>query len=204
MTDWQNRIIKNGIERAGAFLANEENWRIHPRPQQEAVNALLEQVGWVQDVIVNIRSAPEWGDRRHVETLLDGHLRVTLALRKSEDEPVPVKYVDLSPDEEHLVLALLDATTGEAAADREKMDALLASIQTDAPALQSLLSKVAEDLGLYFEQRASGGDELDMDAFGTQQQQDVLFRVVVDNLSQDEARQLADGIENARVEQYRK
>lgn len=203
MTDWQNRIIQNGIEAAGAFLANEENWRIHPRPQQEAVSALLERVGWVQDVIVNVRSAPEWGDRRHVQTLLDGHLRVTLALRKSEDEPVPVKYVDLSPDEEHLVLALLDATTGEAAADREKMDALLSTIQTEAPALQSLLSKVAEDLGLYFEQH-SGGDELDMGAFEQQQHQDVLFRVVVDGLSQDEARQLADGIDNARVEQYRK
>ncbi len=52
--------------------------------------------GWIQDVIVNRRTASEWGPEQNRAVILDGHDRVKLALKKGEPS-VPVKYVDLSP-----------------------------------------------------------------------------------------------------------
>jgi hypothetical protein len=56
------------------LLANPRNWRIHPKAQQEALAAVLDQVGWVQDIIVNQRTG-------HV---VDGHARIALAISKQE------------------------------------------------------------------------------------------------------------------------
>jgi hypothetical protein len=70
------------------LLANPKNFRVHPRHQQDALKGVLSEVGWVQDVIVNVRT----------NTVVDGHLRVMLALRHNEPT-IPVKYVDLSQAE---------------------------------------------------------------------------------------------------------
>jgi hypothetical protein len=96
-TTWQNRIVGHGLEKPDELLANPRNWRIHPKAQQDALGGLLDKVGWVQDVIVNQRTG-------HV---VDGHLRVSLSISRQEPE-IPVVYVDLSPEEEALVLASLD------------------------------------------------------------------------------------------------
>ena len=96
-TNWRNRII--GIEDVApdSLLANPANWRIHPKHQQDALEGVLNEVGSVQQVIVNQRTG----------NLIDGHLRVTLAMRRNE-ATIPVNYVDLSPEEESLILATLD------------------------------------------------------------------------------------------------
>ena len=44
---------------------------------------------------------------RRTGYVIDGHARVALALTRKEAS-VPVLYVDLSPDEERLVLATFD------------------------------------------------------------------------------------------------
>src|SRR5690606_15210341 len=94
---WRSRIVGHGEEDPDQLLANPRNWRLHPKEQQRALGAALGDIGWVQSVIVNQRTGH----------LVDGHLRVELAL--SRDEPsVPVVYVDLSADEEAIVLATLD------------------------------------------------------------------------------------------------
>lgn len=117
---WQNRIIGSGTERPDQLLANPRNFRRHPREQQSALRGVLSEVGWVQDVIVNQRTG----------FLVDGHLRVELAMREGQTD-VPVKYVDLSPDEEALVLASLDPIAALATADADALTALLADIQSD-------------------------------------------------------------------------
>lgn len=83
---WKNRIIGHESHEAGWFVANPKNWRIHPAAQGEAVEGALESVGWVRSVLVNQRTG----------YILDGHLRITLALRQGEDTVVPVEIVDLS------------------------------------------------------------------------------------------------------------
>ena len=94
---WANRIVGEGYEAPDQLLAAPDNWRIHPREQQEALEGVLDRVGWVTRIIVNKRTG-------HV---IDGHLRVSLAISRGEPT-VPVTYVDLSDREEGLVLATLD------------------------------------------------------------------------------------------------
>ena len=71
MADWRNRIAGSGEESPDQLLANPRNFRRHPKHQQDALRGVLAEVGWVQDVIVN----------RTTGHLVDGHLRVELAMR---------------------------------------------------------------------------------------------------------------------------
>lgn len=106
---WQNRIVGHGDEDPEQLLANPENWRIHGQMQQQALSSVLEKVGLVQSIVVNRRSG----------FVVDGHLRVSLALRSGQTS-VPVTYVDLSDEEERLILASLDPISAMAGADSEK------------------------------------------------------------------------------------
>lgn len=134
---WRTRIVDHGEETPDQLLANPANWRIHPKAQQDALAGVLDQVGWVQDVIVNRRSG-------HV---IDGHLRVALAISRNEPS-VPVVYVDLDDDEERLVLAALDPLAAMAATDADALASLLASVATSDAALQAMLDGLATRAGL--------------------------------------------------------
>jgi hypothetical protein len=81
---WNNRIVGHGLEVPSELLANPQNWRIHPQIQQGMMEGALEEIGWIQEVVVNQRSG----------YLIDGHLRVMIAMRNG-DKPMPVLYVDL-------------------------------------------------------------------------------------------------------------
>jgi hypothetical protein len=133
----QNRIIGSGIEKLDNILFNPRNWRIHPLNQQNALNGVLDEVGWVQEVIVNQRTG----------NLVDGHLRCQLASRKGETE-IPVKYVDLSEEEEALVLATIDPIGAMAATDKEKLDELFRDIQSDNEDIQKLISDIGAKEGI--------------------------------------------------------
>ena len=122
---WGNRIVATGTVQAGQLLGNEKNWRVHPIGQQTALGDVLTAVGFVQTVVVNKRTDKAWGKDRNVETLVDGHLRVQLALSRGEGTEVPVTYVDLTPAEENLVLVTLDPIAALAGKDAEKLTALL-------------------------------------------------------------------------------
>jgi hypothetical protein len=138
MPDWQSRIVGHGEEAPDQLLANPKNWRIHPKSQQSAMEAVLDKVGWVQDVIVN----------RQTGNMIDGHMRVSLADRRNE-KTVPVVYVDLSPEEEDLVLATLDPLGDLAATDRAQLSELLGELDrtTMVDELASLLVELEPDPG---------------------------------------------------------
>lgn len=129
---WRNRITGAGEEAPDQLLANPANWRIHSKAQQDALAGALDQVGWVQQVLINRRSG----------FVVDGHARVALALSRCEPA-VPVLYVDLAPEEEALVLATLDPIGAMAGRDDEKLRALLAEVTVDDAGLLALLG----DLG---------------------------------------------------------
>lgn len=130
---YKNRIIGEGDEPIDQIQFNPANWRIHPQMQQDALNGVLREVGWVQRVVVNKRTG----------NLVDGHARVMLADRAGE-KTVPVIYVDLSEDEEKLILASLDPIAEQAATDKEKLEELLQDIQSCDPGLQALFADMAE------------------------------------------------------------
>lgn len=130
----RNRIVGHGDEKPEDLLANPKNWRRHPKHQEEALEGVLARVGWVQSVIVNKRTG----------LLVDGHLRVEVAKRRKE-ATLPVVYVDLSEDEEALILATLDPLAAMADTDREQLAGLLQTLEVQDPALQAMLDGLSLD-----------------------------------------------------------
>lgn len=135
---WVNRIVGYGEEAADQLLANDKNWRVHGKAQQEALTDVLESVGVVQNIIVNQRTG----------AVVDGHLRVSLALRQDGSQTLPITYVDLSEQEEALILSTLDPIAAMAAADKEQLDALLREVDTGSAALQEMLANLLDDAGI--------------------------------------------------------
>lgn len=127
---WRSRILGYGEEQAGQLMANPANWRIHPKLQTDAMRSLLgHELGWLQNVIVNKRISEDWpAGERHVETVIDGHMRIQLALREGDESLVPCTYVDLTPKEEALALASFDRVSALAETDDAQYDALLAGL----------------------------------------------------------------------------
>lgn len=134
---WQNRIVGYDNVPPDQLLANPSNFRLHPKRQQDALVGSLNELGWLQDIIVN----------RVTVHVLDGHLRVELALRKGEAS-VPVKYIELDESSEKLALAVFDPITYMAETDTALLDELLQGVNTGEAALQELLAGLAEDAGI--------------------------------------------------------
>jgi DNA modification methylase len=148
---WRNRIVGYGSENPSQLLANEKNWRIHPRAQQLALSGILQEIGIVQNVIVNLRKGDEWpDDKRNISTVVDGHARIGIAI--SEQQPsIPITYVDLSPSEEDEILGTFDPISAMAGADADILKGLLGDISSQDEALQSLLSDLAKSAGIIME-----------------------------------------------------
>lgn len=130
---FKNRIVGNGEEPLDQIMFNPRNWRIHPKNQQTAMKSILKEVGYVKEVIVNTRTG----------NLIDGHLRCQLAAREG-NKTIPVTYVDLSQEEENLVLATLDLSGSMAATDKQQLDDLFSSIDTQDDDLLNFLNEIAK------------------------------------------------------------
>ena len=128
----------HGDEPLDQIMFNPANWRIHPKEQQDALEGVLSEVGWVQDVIVNKRTG----------NLIDGHLRCQVAARNDE-QTIPVVYVDLSEDEEAIILASLDPLAAMAATDKAKLEELLHQVHSDDERVQAMISEIAEHEGMF-------------------------------------------------------
>jgi site-specific DNA-methyltransferase (adenine-specific) len=79
--------------------------------------------------------------------VVDGHLRIRLALAR-EESAVPVTYVELSEDEERLVLASLDPIGAMADAEATALETLLADLAPSDADLGALLDDLARRHGL--------------------------------------------------------
>ena len=130
---YESRIVGHGEVAPAELVANPRNWRTHPKAQQDALAGVLDEVGWVQDVIVNKRSG----------YLVDGHARVALAAKRGEAS-VPVVYVDLSDEEEQKMLATLDPLAAMAGADTAALADLLTAVTSEDAALAEMLADLGE------------------------------------------------------------
>jgi DNA modification methylase len=130
---WRNRITGHADVPPDQLLANPANWRRHPPEQRAALRGSLDAVGWVQQVVVNTTTG----------RVVDGHARIEEALTRGEAS-VPVLYVELSVDEEALVLATLDPIGALATVEADALAQLLADVQTEDAALRALLADLAE------------------------------------------------------------
>ena len=136
---FRSRILRHEERDPATLQPHPGNWRLHPARQRAGLSAVLREVGWVANVIVNERTG----------RLLDGHLRVELALEKGE-KAVPVTVVDLSPEEEKIILATLDPIAALADTDPAKLGELLTDLRgtTKDEVLKDLLRGMEEDFDL--------------------------------------------------------
>ena len=145
---WPSKIVGYGEVQTESILANEKNWRVHPKTQTDALASILSEVGIVQNILINKRTSIEWPpEDRNVETLCDGHARSLLALRSGQPT-LPVTFVDLTPNEEMLIMSVLDPISALAVADTEKLAALLHDVSSGESAIQQMLSQLAEEHGI--------------------------------------------------------
>lgn len=148
-SEWKPRFASTTIEFVDPeqLLAHPDNHRIHVQLQQAQVEKLLDVLGWVDVVKVNKRTG----------CVVDGHLRVTLAIRHKT--PVPVLWLDLSEAEERAALTSLDYTASKAGLDLSILATNLDFMQIEFPALDVVWENFKLDFELNGNANGAGGDE---------------------------------------------
>ena len=131
---WENRIVAYGEEDPSQLLANPLNWRVHPKAQQVSLSGVLDDIGFIAPIIVN----------RITGHMIDGHMRVSLALRNNVPS-IPVIYVDLSEQEEKEALITLDPITNMAAADMRNLEALISDMGEVDDAVRLLIGEIIHE-----------------------------------------------------------
>lgn len=96
--------------------ANTKNWRLHPRRQRQAYNALKEKVGYAGAPLLNETTG----------NLLDGHMRVDEAIKAGE-AAIPVNIGSWTEEQEDLILEHLDPIAALAGTNREALESLQAA-----------------------------------------------------------------------------
>jgi hypothetical protein len=117
--------------RANELRPNPRNWRTHPVEQQDVLRGVLSEIGYADALLA--RECPDGGLE-----LIDGHLRA----ETTPDQEVPVLVLDLTQEEADKLLTLLDPLTSLATADRAKLDALVAEVETESDAVRSFLESL--------------------------------------------------------------
>lgn len=128
---FRNRIVRQAEADPGTLMPNPKNWRKHPDFQKLVVSGALESMGWIQSVIVNTTTG----------NLIDGHLRVALALERKEPL-VPVTFVTLTEAEEREALATLDPIAALAEQDSAALIDLTRGMKVGADAVDVLISQL--------------------------------------------------------------
>ncbi|HEX8556692.1 MAG TPA: hypothetical protein VF668_01245 [Pyrinomonadaceae bacterium] len=91
---WEDRWVKREREDPTQLLGNDLNWRGHPKYQQMAMLGLLETLGWLDTIKVNINTG----------RVFDGHMRCEIAISEGVTS-VPVDFYNLTEEQERLALA---------------------------------------------------------------------------------------------------
>lgn len=139
----RDRIIEFKRVPAGELVPNSKNWRTHPKSQQDALRGILAEVGYVDAILA--RLLPDGRLQ-----IVDGHLRA----ETTPDMEVPVLICDLNDAEADLVLATFDPLSAMAESSAQMLEALMADVQTDNPALKAMLDDLAKDAGIEGEKPA--------------------------------------------------
>jgi len=131
---WKNKIVGYGEDAPENLLANPQNYRLHPKYQQDVLKEQIEKGGIIAPVIVNKRTG----------FMIDGHLRVTLAIRENQNT-IPIAYVDLSEEDEKLMLATYDAITYLATIEEDTRNTLAQEVEEQKENLEKLLDEMRFD-----------------------------------------------------------
>jgi len=131
--EFNNRIVGHEMVQLDQLLAHPNNWRLHPKYQQDALAGLIDDIGFIRSVLVN----------KTTGTVIDGHLRVALASRSGVHD-LPVEYVELTEEQELKALALLDPIASMAGTDKDKLEEILAMVTADNDRVLNAIASVAD------------------------------------------------------------
>lgn len=124
------RIKEHMIVPARELRASPANYRKHPPEQEQAMRAVLDEIGYVDELKV-VR------ERDGGLRIIDGHLRAGL----DANDMVPVAVLDLKPAEADKMLASFDMITGMAEIDEGDWRALLGSLEATNEEFNDLLAR---------------------------------------------------------------
>jgi DNA modification methylase len=133
----RDRIKELRRVRAGDLKPHPKNWRVHPESQKNALRGLLAEIGYA-DVLLT-RELPDGSLQ-----IIDGHLRADT----TPDSIVPVVVTDLTEEEAEKVVLTLDPLASMATADKENLEALLASLRFESPDVSAMLEAMAHEFKL--------------------------------------------------------
>jgi hypothetical protein len=129
----RDRVKELRRVRAGDLRPNPRNWRLHPPQQQDALRAVLAEVGYADALLA--RELPDG-----TLTLIDGHLRA----ETTPDSLVPVLVLDVDEAEADKILLTHDPLAAMATVSHEHLHQLLDEVHTESPALQGMFDQLGQ------------------------------------------------------------
>lgn len=133
MSEWKNRIKGFAEVDPRELIANPNNIKEHPEYQRRVIDGVLDDLGWLQGVIVNVTTG-------HI---LDGHMRVEDAIAK-EQPSVPVTYVEISEEEENKALLTFDPVSTLARQSTERVNAIIRDVSLSSGAAMDFVRGIAK------------------------------------------------------------
>lgn len=134
----RDRIIDLRRLPASALQDHQQNWRVHPQAQRDALQGVLDELGIASALLVY--DSPRQGGL----CVIDGHLRKSL----DPAQEWPCLMLDLDDDEASYLLATHDPLGAMAEASREALAKLLEDVTSGQAAVQQLLSVLAAQEGV--------------------------------------------------------
>ncbi len=139
---WQSRIVRHADVPPAELLNHPDNIKIHTEEQEADMEALFQRVGWAAAVLVSHRTG----------RIIDGHMRVAVALRKGAPT-VPVDYVDLTEEEERKALLYLTRLPQFAQLDRINLGEVIDQVSAGDDAISRMAEAFARSSGLLRQQK---------------------------------------------------
>lgn len=109
----------------------EQNWRVHPQSQKDAMRGILTEIGFAGALLVRELPDGRFG-------ICDGHLRA----ETTPDMEVPVLVLDVDEREAKYLLATHDPLGAMAEANDEALAALMQDVESGNAAVQEMLANL--------------------------------------------------------------
>ena len=174
MTKIRDRIKDFRRVPANQLVPHPKNWRIHPENQRMAISGILAEIGYAGALLA--REMPDG-----TLQLIDGHLRA----HTTPEQEVPVLVVDLDDTETEKLLAVFDPISAMASTDRELLDELARSVETQDESLRNLLGELSR-----FEQGQENEKEIPLPS---------LFQILVECENEMQQKELYEDLKRSGV-----
>ena len=135
---WKKLAVRMREVDPRSLTTNPKNWRIHGADQREALRGSIHELGYGDPV--------ELMDG--TDLILDGHLRVDLAIQEGQETITVVDMALYTDAEADQYLLTKDPIAAMATSDRDKLDTLMRENATGEAGLQAMLAEMAAREGI--------------------------------------------------------